>query len=748
MLRPLKTEIFLCISCAYLIIQGNPAVWAANCKSQTTLKLLALLPNCNIVAGRSIAHLYPSWNQADCRQIHERLDFIVELINNSSELLPCHNLSLVIKDDGCSGRDTEADKIATSLVSGLFPQDGSKVVGILGPACSESVRKVVYVASKPEIELVVLHNAYGGSESIFKQSKNSLGILGTTRALFNLSLALIKKSGWENICILYEGSHHFYRNMKDEFLGELATNTSVKVAITLPVSSDSVYPFDELRSSGVRIVFVFATREHSRRILCQAYHMGLVYPAYQWVILSHTLSDFTRSENPTVGHSEELEYKCSHNNILLALEKSYLVSFLTETTASKIYLQTNTFPHHNISYFTPTHLHWVYSLFDALWCWAFVLHNVSTMSDSLLDDASSVYGDALTANAILQSFYNLSFEGKSGPIGFSTSSGFTNRPVNLHQIRNGNSTLIGTSNDSALNIELPLLSISDHVAIIKVLDEGYVIFFFALACVELVIAILLHLMTFIYRQAKSVKGTSPKLIHLAFVGSYVFIATLFLNCISWFRHYGPQIDAAFCQAMWAWGMPISFTLTMGIVTVRTWRLYRIFVHYMDPGKFLSNPALTAAVLMMVSVDIVIAVVWTSTDPVGFRYLEVTVKDGSEYKIVLEPRCHINDLNFVWFILIFMYKIGLLLTLNVLTLLTRTIPNGQFSVNATRGFTYSFTTVFVVGFAVYYAFLFSGQEQQSLFIILAFILNTMYVLFVAFIIIPPLLPIFCKKRKNT
>ena len=60
-------------------------------------------------------------------------------------------------------------------------------------------------------------------------------------------------------------------------------------------------------------------------MLCLAYHMGLVYPAYQWVILTHTLSDIMTSESSeysfTFSYNNQV-YTCTGGNIIEAVEKN------------------------------------------------------------------------------------------------------------------------------------------------------------------------------------------------------------------------------------------------------------------------------------------------------------------------------------------------------------------------------------------------------------------------------------------
>ena len=51
---------------------------------------------------------------------------------------------------------------------------------------------------------------------------NSIEILGSPGSLIDLSLALIKKSDWHNINVVYESNHSYYREMKGDFMDKLA----------------------------------------------------------------------------------------------------------------------------------------------------------------------------------------------------------------------------------------------------------------------------------------------------------------------------------------------------------------------------------------------------------------------------------------------------------------------------------------------------------------------------------------------
>ena len=144
--------------------------------TKKTLKLLTILPHGDILSSPLLG---PSWDQDMVDLLSSTLDLLVERTNEDPHLLPCYELELVYRKGGCDERFLE------SLVSGLFPQDRSKVVGILGTGCSVSAIEAVKLASRPEVRLVVVHN--GGSQML-ENHDNSIGILGSPISLIDLSL--------------------------------------------------------------------------------------------------------------------------------------------------------------------------------------------------------------------------------------------------------------------------------------------------------------------------------------------------------------------------------------------------------------------------------------------------------------------------------------------------------------------------------------------------------------------------------
>ena len=254
------------------------------------------------------------------------------------------------------------------------------------------------------------------------------------------------------------------------------------------------------------------------------------------------------------------------------------------------------------------------------------------------------------------------------------------------------------------------------------------------------------MLTFVYRDSKSVKASSPNLTHFAFTGVYLIlfgcILFIFLNV----KEHSGDVSSPICHMVWAWLFPIGFTLVIGTVTVRSWRLYRIFVHYLDPGRFISNFALTTMLVAMVSVDITLAVVWTAVDQRKLMMVNRTVEIGSARGLVITRICRSQKQENAWLVVAMSYKVAELTALVSLTLLTRHIPNKMFANTSIRVFSYTFSAVFGIGFALYYCFLyFQGSAHANIkYTVLYFTLIILILLYSLFVLIPPLMPIIRMK----
>ena len=212
------------------------------------------------------------------------------------------------------------------------------------------------------------------------------------------------------------------------------------------------------------------------------------------------------------------------------------------------------------------------------------------------------------------------------------------------------------------------------------------------------------------------------------------------------EEHSPTVGVFICQTVWAWLMPLSFTLTMGIVTLRTWRVYRIFFDFINPGKFISNSVLLCILLIMVSVDLLIGTIWTASDTMEFYLVAYTTKGSPANEVLLDQTCF-SRYNAVWMGVVFSYRITLLLVMVTLALLTRNITNQMFATTSLRVFSYIFSLVMVLGFCLYFLFLYTNPHSSIGPVLLCVTLNIMLILFITCILAPPLIPDILKRNNS-
>ena len=736
------------------------AAIACTSRKLTELKLLTMLPYPDNVLPRKFR---PSWDQGD--EILPAIELAVEQINNRSDILPCHQLELVNVDGGCD----IVPKASLGIMNSLFGKGSGQqkipytenpqtIVGVIGPGCTISTVQMSVITNRPEVELVILHDA--GSPLLANRTKykNSISILGSIHPLAFISSELVRETEWRKIAILCDNTRVYYRLIAEAFVSRLKTELpGVEILFKGPVLRSS-YPLFDVRDSLARIAFLFLPLQHARRIMCLAFHWKLVYPGYQWIVVGQTFEDFVGSSasNYFEFTYEGREYNCSYETMLsIALNNSFMIHYqfadeisdkpqlnLTFQEILKFYeAKINDINDKNPNAtIAPTY--WAYNMYDAVWAWALVLDNLTSRHGELTFE----YGNKTLADMILNEFYSINFQGISGRISFNSSNGFVNRQAILYQISNNLSKQI--SNGTSIFPRNSYIAIPDIVTETGFPYEDLVGFFIMFQSLEFCVVVVLHVLTILYREQKSVKASSLHLSHFVFIGIYLLItATFVLSAYSLdSEEYTPAISSALCQILWVWLFPISFTLVIGTVTVRTWRLYRIFIHYLDPGRFISTPSLITILLLLLIIDLLIATVWTAVDPMQEVLVNFVVENGPANELMQDRVCQSRRLNLLWIVMSDGYRILLLAVMVTLTLLTRKIPNKTYTTSSLRVFSYIFSMVYLLGFTTYYMFLdlFTSHKLNIIYSVLSLTFNTMICLIIVLIVLPPLIPIAREK----
>ena len=81
-----------------------------------------------------------------------------------------------------------------------------------------------------------------------------------------------------------------------------------------------------------------------------------------------------------------------------------------------------------------TYTFWAANVYDTVWAWALVLDNLTKTQESF--EVGSDYGNLQQSEMIVEQFYRTRFQGVSGEISSDRDTGYTNRAVDITQVRN------------------------------------------------------------------------------------------------------------------------------------------------------------------------------------------------------------------------------------------------------------------------------------------------------------------------
>ncbi len=687
----------------------------------------------------------PSWSEGP--QVSVALELAKEQINNQTAILPDYNIELIQGNSGCQFT-TEAYE---AVVSNVYSPAEKAVIGIIGPGCSSSSVAITALSSREELSMVTVHG--GGSPLLSDRTTKpyAIGVLGSSESFAAVAVQIMLKHKWRRIGALFDESRLFYTTTIKKIetvlsrLNETAETIIPSIGFLSPVY-DWFIPLSVIVSEGLRVNLLLTPVSTTQRIVCLAYHRGMVYPYYQWIIVSNTFEEVATEVS---FYFKRKEYNCSAAEMRnVGLNRTFFFNYklspINETAPSTYskysFTEYDQIFKDKIEQSNLTYSIWTTYFYDSLWAWAVVLDGLSQKG---IDLTQYRYGNTLLSDMLLEGFYGLDFSGVSGRIKFNRESGFLLRQTSVFQVVNSTALLVAFNDENGLIKVTPFEYIPDQFP-----DEfnernpKLLAAFVAITILQLVVLVIFHALTIKYRHYPSVKATSLKLNQIMYVGCYLFILTLFLYIANiGYQVFNDPVTEIMCNLHWAWLFPFSFTLTFGAVAVRTWRLYRIFTHYLNPGRFIADHYLMAFVFILLGVDVLLGTLWVFIDPQKLVVNHFTQIDGVRKYDILMRLCE-SQISPWWSRgLVLGYRVVLMLVVLVLAFLTRNIQNQSFTTKTLRALVFLFTIDTLMGFLLYFLFRLQAPLSPLSFSAIVIALHIMLFLFVSLVFLPPLLPKF-------
>ena len=658
-------------------------------------------------------------------------------VNEREGLLDGYELKVVTKDGGCDATtSTDLFSFVTQVFGRPRGNDTEEVVGVVGPLCPESAQAIADLADRPQISINSIHLA----SSMDTNPRNfSFSMLGPASDILATIVAFTQHAGWKRICILYESYSSFYdrlyRSVLDGVEG-IVSETEV-----LGVSDDNMDTIPDalsaVQNSGFRVIFLLTGKQLASRVLCLSVTTGLTYPNYQFVLVRGSVQGI---------QSEEWK-SCQYgfNGTLLIFHK---------TTSS----------HKHPDYTTVDDSDTILSseflgplLYDSVWALALALNNsIKPLEEIGFSLADYKYGMPEASKIIEEELFQLQFQGVSGKIDFRREDGFSERSIEVTQVVGGQEVRgvpfadYTSGNFNVLLSNVTLGTIEDSFPRwIPAIHIAWSIVFFIILFAHLAVLITVHTGLIVYRHQSWVKASSNRMNQFNIIGNYLILLGLFLHNIihAFVNKLSHQATGAICHTTWGWVLSIGSTLVIGSLILKTWRLYRIFIHYLNPGV-ISDLVLSLFLTLLVGIDVVIAIIWTATDPIRVRVESETItnRDG-QILIQQSIACASNSIQ-MWLILIMLYKILQIGALLTLTILTRKINNKKYTTLYMRIVSYTFSFTIGFGLTMFYFLFFIAGGTIADDIVLNLVLNSLVLQNILLVFLPSLIPVLKEKFKTS
>lgn len=729
----------------WLLLSLYREVHSASPPANSTIYLLSLLPYPD-PDGRSA--LQPFWDEGPT--LYLAAELAVELINNNPDILNGYTLELLQGDSGCN----IVSKASNALVENLF-RDNRQVLGIIGPGCSDSGLLVSKVVStdKRDISIPTLH--LGGSPLFAKRKKfpYSFSMVDFTDTFANTIIALMGQNNWKNVIVLYDESLIYYTTTLEYFQRNLQSGAAIPVASLV---YESHVPFRNIRNSQNRVILLLVGQNLFSRILCLAFRNGFVYPTYQWVFMNQVLDDL----RPVSTTYDGIQVNCSLQEMQEAGKQSIFLQYHfepldlrkpTDTGLShkqfekkyrKMIKRYNRRTHSTLQ-IQPNFL-WAAVYFDTAWAMALALNNsVEELKSRGLDLAQFRYGQNQVTDIVRKQLVELSFEGISGRIKFNTTTGFVSRGINVFQLRNNELKLVMYFNGTNL-LQLSKTKLQaiednfDNYGTISKVPTGVSSLFMVITMLILILLASFQCISIVYRDSPSVKASSLRLIHMAYLGCYLIVAGVVCASVATLYNSHPERKCEIVQADFLLVF-CGMTLIFVTIYVRTWRLYRIFVHFTDPGILISDKVLFSFVCLCLVVELPALLAWGFADPIRPE----TVQSSSLEFIRI--KCTSESLR-TWFLSLFSYNATFLLLSCYYALRCNKIYQKDFKSNVILILAYLVTIELTMGVCIYFLLPQTDNPLPNYLTI-----NVTLLLYTVscwiFLFLPPILPLFqCADRK--
>ena len=551
-------------------------------------------------------------------------------INENSSVLPGHNLEVIVIDS--SRHEYE---VVQQFIDVTFHEMKRNIVGLCGFLSPKAISLLLPLVRRKEMLLSAITD--------FTNQKDRNGVPSAT---INAALiSFMKRMNWKQIGLIAETSDVYFFSVAEMLLLRAETNDiSISPFIQMFHVTSAVH---EIIDRNTRIIFVSVNIKKAVELICVLFKERLLWPDYVWIFHSYAVEDFL-DQQAMCDIQNALDGIIIIDNYFPSVyEYKQLISGITFSSYYKQYLSklSAVALKYNV---TLRENRYAKLLYDLVWATAIALNK----SCGHQNNACARQVNATAA----QEFYQ-----RHDCI------------LKIFIIQNLTSVLISTvyCNSSVAEVSL------DHSVLVNAPTdkvstpntdpplEYTVGVAFQIVLITLFVT-LIFILYILFHNEPEIKATSFTLSLLVFAGCYLNLVYLTLLCYS-NNSINLEInkvsDDAVCIFLQLLSAPgITLPLMLAILLVKMLRVYHIFHSgYPRLGRYCSDAALTCYILLILSPDILVNIIWIIVDRYKIQggYVHMVKSCSSKHQVV-------------WFGILTVYLLILILALAIVAVITRRV----------------------------------------------------------------------------
>lgn len=599
-------------------------------------------------------------------------------INNSSDILPGYHLTLAVRDTMCDATHaiTELiDSITERLIGS--PPPNSLNIGALGPNCAPVIEAVTGIISRFLNLPVVSYGLNLPVQTLLSKGPPSFHISRSILRTVKSAVGIMRHFNWtSNIAFVTEDSSEFFLSTIERVVMANETNhfflndgNGEPVPVSLfaeiqPTLSNSVTSFVEnVRDRSIRVILGFVSQRVAAQLLCTTRSGVLPGSGFVYVFVGSYTENWWEVESEFC-------------NLTRANVESVIVvsGEVINPNSSAVLLSGRTITDFKVEYRQRLH-EWcgndllsaatadvfAGSLYDAVWALALALNKSVALIDSSIELGVQYDQDAL--RGIAQMLRSVDFDGVTGRVRFEEEGTRAGADL-VQQIQNGSTAIVGWYlNRQLVVFESPGFvwngdSVPDDA--VTIVHKNVDIYLLAIVSIftfcGIVFAIFMWVFNCYYSKHKILLASSQRLNYIIIVGvisGYMTVILLTILESPLGSEMSEEVFKAVCLIR-IWMLPLSFTLTYGILFARAWRIYRVFNNPWTKTRIYKDYQLLLIVVVALAIDIAILIPWTIVDPYR-RFLIPDVINFRMFSQCMFFSCSSTN-SFAWLLAIAVYKI--------------------------------------------------------------------------------------------